>query len=379
MCALPRSASTMLASALRRSPTLAAPRRAIPTLAPALRRGVPLARRLQTDASAERRASVDFLRERSADAGLRLSRGEIEHIVSQASTEGTLAASEWEALVSRQARARTERVTLEGYLAQSHDLHLGQALLRRTAKLGVAFFAVTGAHAAGACGMHVVGASLVGCVTALGGGTFNNLVAGSAPVGWARDPSFLRVAVVGSLLGFYVWPLAEKALSETARETEATAKRAMENARYALETGALGALAVVGAQQGIIKGFHPVVCCALGVTIAFGGVLRDLMCGKEIALGSASGYPSYGVASLAGAGVYVALREVHVWNCAGSCARLVHGGIPISARILAGFSAACAVRAYAYLHPDAPLLSSMDTVAGDNAARLRAFLGSATT
>ena len=49
-------------------------------------------------------------------------------------------------------RPSSERVTLEGYLAQSHDLHLGQALLRRTAKLGVAFFAVTGAHAAGACG-----------------------------------------------------------------------------------------------------------------------------------------------------------------------------------------------------------------------------------
>ena len=97
--ALRTGPSTMLASALRRSPTLAAPRRAIPTLAPALRRGIPLARRLQSDASAERRASVDFLRERSADAGLRLSRGEIEHIVNQASTEGTLAASEWLSLI----------------------------------------------------------------------------------------------------------------------------------------------------------------------------------------------------------------------------------------------------------------------------------------
>ena len=343
-----------------------------------------LARRLS---SVDKSASMDFLRSRSRSAGLRLSRGELESILGLASKDGRLAATEWESLVSRKALEASERVTFSEYLAKSHDHHIGQQLLRRTAKMGVAFFALTGAHTAGLSGMHVVGASIVGAVTALGGGTFNNLVTGTFPVGWARDHSFLRVALLAALFGFYAWPLVEDHLQlgdddkkeGGGREKrtgggggDAGTKEAVRAARYALETGALGALAVVGAQQGILKGFHPLVSATLGVTIAFGGVVRDLMCHRELALGANSGAQSYGVASLAGASVYVGLRELHVWNCAGDSIKLVTGGIPISLRILAGFSAACAVRVFAY---DKPLFHSMAESVDSNRKLLEKVAG----
>jgi len=104
----------------------------------------------------------------------------------------------------------------------------------------------------------------------------------------------------------------------------------------------------VGAQQGIVRGLHPLVSCCLGVTTAFGGVLRDLMCRRELKLGAASGCQSYAVASLAGASIYVMLRELHVYNCAGSTPRLVHGGIPIGVRILLGAGTAMLIRAMAW-------------------------------
>ena len=145
-----------------------------------------------------------------------------------------------------------------------------------------------------------------------------------------------------------------------------------------LETIALGSLAVVGAQQGIVRGLHPLVSSSLGVTVAFGGVLRDLMCGQEPRLASSTGCQSYAVASLSGAAVYVALRQAHVWNCAGSCTRLVQGGLPIGLRIALAAGTVCAVRAYAWEHRadgEAPLFASMDAAAEANEAALRRLAG----
>ena len=175
-------------------------------------------------------------------------------------------------------------------------------------------FALTGSHVAEAGVPR--GGRLPGCATALGGGTINNLVAGSTPVGWARDPSFLGIAIAAALAGFYVWPLVEQYhlggedRDENSGGSGGNNGSRAELARYAMESVALGALAVVGAQQGIVRGFHPLVSASFGVTIACGGVLRDLMVGRQLALGSTDGCQSYGVASSRAAPS--TSRELHV-------------------------------------------------------------------
>jgi len=58
--------------------------------------------------------------------------------------------------------------------------------------------------------MHVFGSTIVGSITALGGGTINNLITGVSPVGWVRDPTFLAITTVASFTGFYVWPVLER-------------------------------------------------------------------------------------------------------------------------------------------------------------------------
>lgn len=67
----------------------------------------------------------------------------------------------------------------------------------------------------GETGMHVVGATLVGCAASMGGGTINNIIMGTTAGGvyWIRDVSYLLVAVCASVLTFYSWPYVELELA----------------------------------------------------------------------------------------------------------------------------------------------------------------------
>ena len=57
---------------------------------------------------------------------------------------------------------------------------------------------------------------------------------------------------------------------------------------YAMDSISLGAFAVCAAQAGISRGLPPVVSCAAGFTVCFGGILRDLLSGRTdgIAIGA---------------------------------------------------------------------------------------------
>jgi len=75
---------------------------------------------------------------------------------------------------------------------------------------------------------------------------------------------------------------------------------------YAADTISLTSFAISGAQQGIVRGMHPVICAVAGVTICSGGVFRDLACHRNVAIG----IDSYALATGAGATVYVSLRQL---------------------------------------------------------------------
>jgi len=56
--------------------------------------------------------------------------------------------------------------------------------------LGTAVFAVTGALAAGRKRMDIFGVVVLGCVTALGGGTLRDVILGSQPIFWISETNY---------------------------------------------------------------------------------------------------------------------------------------------------------------------------------------------
>ena len=64
---------------------------------------------------------------------------------------------------------------------------------------GTAVFAITGALAAGRKRMDIFGVVVLGCVTALGGGTLRDVILGNHPVFWVSDTRYLGVAAIAAL------------------------------------------------------------------------------------------------------------------------------------------------------------------------------------
>ena len=321
--------------------------------------------------------------------------------------DGIVSESEWKALVQSHAQRNSEKMLLIQYIGRVTEdgSNLGQTALRRVGLVGVIFFSITGTYAAAEVGMHVIGSTIVGNLTALGGGTLNGSMMGATPVGWMVNPFPLMVSIAAGIATFYGLPLAVKYYEEASAtkapppppptQVEAAPPRSgrwwgkaeppaepppppppaaekptispVRTLMFGMESMALAAFSVVGAQSGITRGLPPFVCACLGVTIAFGGVFRDLLIQKDIALGARN--QSYGLASAAGGATYVGLRELHVrYAC-----RFVQGGLPLTLRIATGMGAALAVRCVAWqaLVKGEDLLTTSEKNADKNLAWLR--------
>ena len=280
------------------------------------------------------------------------------------------------------------------------------------------------AQVAGDAGFNIVGCTLVGCVAGLGGRSINNVLYGrSSPllkalpgVFWARDPTYLAIAIGSSIVTFFLWPIyceymschylenvigkenleadgsvSEKSFVQTCEEDNnfldlirigmqpTTRTGALEalpprelfhlidkdksgtidagelkllvqdrvrngSEMYAIDTAALASISVVGVHGAIGMGLHPLVSCTSGITMSLGGMLRDVFCGRDIAVAS----QSYAFASGAGSTVYVLTRE------------LALRGFPIIApiRIMLSLATTAMVRYWEFVRGE-PLLAPM--------------------
>lgn len=296
---------------------------------------------------------------------------------------------------------------------------LGQRMLTFLDFGGKALFAVVGTQVAGEADMNVVGATLVGCISCLGGGTLNNWLYGTSPllaqpgVNWVRNPSIFFLAVAASVFTFYAWPVycenqakrelvdvfgkdnlepdgsvGKQAFVDACVWNDAF-KRRVANATdasldpetvdpealfdmvdtdgsgyleidemqtlirhrfngsstiYMLDTVALSALAVTAVHLAITRGLHPLVAATSGITTCFGGIMRDVLCGRHMALGG----QSYALATGAGSTVYIILRQLSLQGLP----------IPLVARILLSAGTTISVRMWEFIREE-PLLRPM--------------------
>lgn len=178
---------------------------------------------------------------------------------------------------------------------------------------GIAVFAATGALSASRKQMDMIGFLFLAIVTAVGGGTFRDIVLGDLPVFWVVNPVYVIVCAGVAVLLFFTAHLLES--------------------RYIwllwLDAIGLSAYCVVGAQKGLEASQSPTVAIVTGVlTAAFGGILRDMLTGEPSVLLRPEIYVT---AALVGAGAYTLLAHIGVAHpiaaaLAFATALLVRGG-----------------------------------------------------
>ncbi|MGC4017210.1 MAG: TRIC cation channel family protein [Luteolibacter sp.] len=128
--------------------------------------------------------------------------------------------------------------------------------------IGVFVAAVSGGLAGRQKGMDWFGTFVVGVITGVGGGTLRSLLIGDVPPVVLRDPAYLTVAAVATVVAWVAEPLWCR----------------MRRAVSVVDAISLGVFVSIGVRISQSHGLAWWACIALGViTGTFGGVLRDVV------------------------------------------------------------------------------------------------------
>lgn len=128
--------------------------------------------------------------------------------------------------------------------------------------MGTFVFAVSGILAGIDKKFDLVGASILGLVTAVGGGTLRDVLIGETPVGWMKDLNYLYLI-------FSALPL-----SYLFKNTILKFQKSI----FLFDTIGIGLFTILGLQKTLNVGLSPVVAVLMGsVSAVFGGVIRDVL------------------------------------------------------------------------------------------------------
>ncbi|MFA7669053.1 MAG: trimeric intracellular cation channel family protein [Burkholderiaceae bacterium] len=137
------------------------------------------------------------------------------------------------------------------------------ALLHALFVIAIIAEAMTAALAAGKREMDWVGVYLLGCVTALGGGSMRDVLLGHYPLTWVAHPSYLLLTGGAALFTIAVARYMHK----------------LRNIFLFLDAVGLVVFTVIGCNVAIGLDLPVVVVVASGmITGCMGGVLRDILC-----------------------------------------------------------------------------------------------------
>jgi uncharacterized membrane protein YeiH len=140
--------------------------------------------------------------------------------------------------------------------------------------------AMTAALAAGRRSMDWVGVCLLGCITALGGGTIRDLLLGHYPLVWVQNPSYLELTVVAAFVTILVARLVHR----------------LYVAFLVLDAIGLVVFTMTGCDVAWqMDASLPIVIVAGMITGCAGGVLRDILCNDVPLLFRAELYASVSV------------------------------------------------------------------------------------
>ena len=161
------------------------------------------------------------------------------------------------------------------------------------AMLATVVFAVTGVLAAAPQRVDLFGSTVLGVITAIGGGTLRDVTV-DAPVFWIEDPRYLWVALAAALLAFGLHRLLER--------------------RYRvllyLDALGIGLFGVQAADKVLVLGHGPLIAAVMGLLTGIGGgLIRDLLAGRPTLILSRE---LYATPLLAGTALYVVLHGLGI-------------------------------------------------------------------
>jgi len=125
--------------------------------------------------------------------------------------------------------------------------------------------AMSGALTAGRRNMDLFGVALIAFITALGGGTVRDILLGNFPVSWTQHPSYIYLTLSAGISTMFL------------------AKFMHHVKRIFLWLDAMGLIAftVIGCNVALRLNYHTPVVIMAGITTGiFGGILRDMLCGR---------------------------------------------------------------------------------------------------
>ena len=125
--------------------------------------------------------------------------------------------------------------------------------------------AMSGALAAGRRNMDLFGVAVIAFLTALGGGTVRDILLGNFPVTWTQHPSYIYMTLTGGLVTIAI----------------ARFMRHLRQLFLVLDAIGLVAFTIIGCNVALDLGYEPIVVVMSGITTGiFGGIIRDIMCGR---------------------------------------------------------------------------------------------------
>jgi uncharacterized membrane protein YeiH len=140
--------------------------------------------------------------------------------------------------------------------------------------------AMTAALAAGRRSMDWVGVCMLGCITALGGGTIRDLLLGHYPLVWVQNPTYLELTIVAAFATILLARLVHR----------------LNVAFLVLDAIGLVVFTMAGCDVAWQKDATlPIVIVSGMITGCAGGVLRDILCNDVPLLFRAELYASVSV------------------------------------------------------------------------------------
>ncbi|MBR9922359.1 MAG: trimeric intracellular cation channel family protein [Bacteroidetes bacterium] len=135
-------------------------------------------------------------------------------------------------------------------------------LIYATDLLGTLVFAISGVLAATEKKFDLVGALVLGFVTAVGGGTLRDVLIGVTPVSWMKDLSYLLVILLAIPICYF------------GRRSILRLRKSL----FLFDTIGIALFTILGLEKTLSIGLSPVIAVLMGVVSAvFGGIIRDVL------------------------------------------------------------------------------------------------------